>query len=228
MIEIEQLIMADGKNTAVDGLSSPVRPGMARVPGLERGREVDHSAGHPGLGPAHPAVRRSCGPAFRQPARSTECLRAAGVAGGFLRGPLGDRHRGPVHHYSGLARAMVGGPLGVGVTGAWAVGCGWLTRNSAGPSSPSSPCAMAPRTSPSCRHSVTANVVPSCQQRCGHAHPAQRDRGAPTIWAILAVYLGYAVLALAAAALLMKRRHLAPPHRHPSKGDHHHDQQCRH
>jgi hypothetical protein len=108
----------------------------------------------------------------------------------------------------GVAKAMVGAALGLGVTAAWAVGCGWLVRNTAGAifallavlyAVPSLAVLLPP--------ALAANVVPFLPNNAVAAltqlSPAA---GLLPAWAGLAVYAGYAVLTLAAAALMIRRR----------------------
>jgi hypothetical protein len=108
----------------------------------------------------------------------------------------------------GVAKAMVAAALGLGVTAAWAVGCGWLIRNTAGAifallavlyAVPSFAVLLPP--------TVAAHVVPFLPNNAVAAltqlHPVD---GLLPAWAGFAVYAGYAVLTLAAGALLLKRR----------------------
>lgn len=108
----------------------------------------------------------------------------------------------------GVAKAMIGAALGLGVTAAWAVGCGWLVRNTAAAISallaslyalPSLAVLLPP--------TVAANVVPYLpgQAVAALTQLAPVDGLLPA-WGGLAVYTGYAVLTLAAAALVIRRR----------------------
>jgi hypothetical protein len=108
----------------------------------------------------------------------------------------------------GVAKAMVGAALGLGVTAAWAVGCGWLIRNTAGAifallaviyAVPSFAVLLPP--------AVAASVVPflpnSAVAALTQLSPVD---GLLPAWAGFVVYVGYAFLTLAAGALLLKRR----------------------
>jgi hypothetical protein len=108
----------------------------------------------------------------------------------------------------GVATAMVGAAVGLGVTAAWAVGCAWLLRNTAGAifallailyAVPSLAVLLPP--------AVAMTVVPYLPNQAVAAltqlSPAE---GLLPAWAGLAVYAGYAALTLTAAGLLTRRR----------------------
>jgi ABC-2 type transport system permease protein len=108
----------------------------------------------------------------------------------------------------GLAATMIGPALALGITAAWAVGCGWLLRNTALalfaflgvlyllPSL----AAFLPQTAV---QSVGPFLPSYAFEAVARATPVG---GALPPWLGLLVYAGYAVITLAAAVLVVRRR----------------------
>jgi hypothetical protein len=108
----------------------------------------------------------------------------------------------------GVARAMIGAALALGVTGALATGFGWLLRNTAA--------AVflllavfyvTPTLATLLPQPVGGRVAPflpsNAVARLTQVGPVE---GALPPWAGLAVYAGYAIVALTAAAVVLRRR----------------------
>ena len=107
----------------------------------------------------------------------------------------------------GVARALVGTALALGVTAALATGFGWLLRNTAGAVfSLFGLLYLVPSFAALLPQVVAAKVVP-CLPSSAVAAITQVAPGPGTLppWAGLAVYVGYAVVALVAAGRLLKR-----------------------
>jgi ABC-2 type transport system permease protein len=107
-----------------------------------------------------------------------------------------------------LATTMIGSALLLGITAAWAVGCGWLLRNTAAAIfALLGVLYILPSLAGFLPQSVIQIVGPFLPNYAVAAVTrAAPVEGALPPWLGLLVYAGYAVITLAAAALLLQRR----------------------
>jgi hypothetical protein len=108
----------------------------------------------------------------------------------------------------GLATTMIGPALALGTTAAWAVGCGWLVRNTAvALFALLGVLYLLPSLAAFLPQTVGQTVGPFLPSYAFEAAArATQVDGALPPWLGLLVYAGYAVITLAAGALLLRRR----------------------